>query len=137
MARTLAIVMRHEVRDAGDLVVRLRTAQRLLGDVFMGHGLDHVRPGDEHVTGFGGHQREVSDGWRVDRAARAGTENRRYLRHHSRRQRIAQEDVGVSRERDDALLNARAAGIVETDDGRADAHGHVHHFHNLCGICFR
>ena len=35
------------------------------------------------------------------------------------RQHVAQEDVGVARERAHALLNARAAGVVEADDGRA------------------
>jgi hypothetical protein len=34
-------------------------------------------------------------------------------------ERVAQEDVGVAGERLDALLDARAARVVEADDGRA------------------
>ncbi len=49
---------------------------------------------------------------------------------------VAQEDVGVTGERHHAFLNARAAGVVEADDGSADAHGHVHHLDDLGGVGF-
>ena len=53
------------------------------------------------------------------------------------RQRVAQEDIGVSGERDDAFLDARAAGVVQPDDGRADLHGHVHDLDDFGGVGFR
>src|SRR6185503_6971101 len=34
----------------------------------------------------------------------------------------------------DALLDAGAAAVVQTDDGRADLHRHVHHLANLLGV---
>ncbi len=50
------------------------------------------------------------------------------------RERVAQKDIGVAGERDDALLDARAARIVQPDDRRADAHGGVHDGDDLGGI---
>ena len=49
-----------------------------------------------------------------------GPEDRADLRHDAGRERVAQEDVGVAGERLDALLDARAARVVEPDDRRAD-----------------
>lgn len=47
---------------------------------------------------------------------------------------VAQEDVGVSGEADDAFLDAGAAGVVDADDGGAVAHGHVHDFDDFFGV---
>ena len=49
-------------------------------------------------------------------------------------ERVAQEDVGVAGERLDALLDARAARVVEADDRRADLHREVHHLADLLGV---
>ena len=54
-----------------------------------------------------------------------------------RGQGVAQEDIGVAAQRQHALLNARAAGIVETDDGRAVLHGMVHDLADLLRVGFR
>ena len=80
------------------------------------------------------HDREVGDGRRVDRSAGARTHDDRELGDDSRGQRVAQEDVGISTERGDALLDARPAGIVEADDRRADAHRQVHDLADLLGV---
>ena len=77
---------------------------------------------------------EVGDRRRIDRAAGARAEDRRDLRHDARGQRVAQEDVGVAAERDDAFLDARAAGVVEADDRRAVPHREVHHLADLLGV---
>ena len=58
----------------------------------------------------------------------------RQLRHDPGRQRVAQEDVGVAAERDDAFLDPRAAGVVEPDDRRADLHRQVHDLADLLGV---
>jgi hypothetical protein len=65
------------------------------------------------------------DGRAVDGPARARPHDATDLRDDSGGERVAQEDVGVAAEADDALLYARAARIVEPDDGRADAHREV------------
>jgi hypothetical protein len=49
---------------------------------------------------------------------------------------VAIKDLGVTAETDDALLNARTAGIVDPDHRRARAHGQIHHLTNLLGIHF-
>ncbi len=115
-AQAVGVVGRDEVPHAADGVVGHRAAQLFLGHVFVGDGLDHVRAGHEHVAGVRDHEDEVGDGGRVDRAARARAHDGRDLRHHAARERVAQENIRVARQRDDAFLNARAAGIVQADD---------------------
>src|SRR4030095_11788516 len=59
------------------------------------------------------------------------------LRHHAGGQRVAEKDVGVAAERDDALLNPGAAGVVEPDDRRAHLHRQVHYLDDLGGVRLR
>ena len=134
---TVAIVLGREVRDAARRVVGHRAAERFLGDLFVGDRLDHVGAGHEHVARVLDHDGEIGDRGRVDGAAGAGSHDRRDLRHDARRQRVAQEDVGVAAERDDAFLNARAAGIVQADDRRTQLERQVHDLDDLGGVGFR
>ena len=46
-------------------------------------------------------------------------------------QHVAQEDVAVAAEAGDALLDARAAGVVDADDGRAGLEREVHDLRHL------
>ena len=55
----------------------------------------------------------------------------------ARGQRVAQEDVGVAAERHHAFLNARAAGVVQADDRRAQLQRQVHDLDDLGGVGFR
>src|SRR4029078_11375828 len=84
-----------------------------------GHDLDHLRAGDEHVALPGDDEDEVGDGRRVERAAGARTGYDADLRDDRARANVAIEDVRVAGERDHALLDPRAAGIVDADDGAA------------------
>ena len=83
-------------------------AQLLLGDLLVGHGLDDVGAGHEHVAGVLHHEDEVGDGGGVDGAAGAGAQDGRDLGHDAGGQGVAQEDVGVAAEGGHALLDARA-----------------------------
>ena len=130
----LAVVVRHEVGYAGDLVVGGGSAEGVFGDVFVEDGLDDVGAGDEHVAGLLGHQGEVGDGGGVDGSAGAGAEDGGDLRDDSAGEGVAEEDVGVAGEGDDAFLDAGAAGVVEADDGGADAEGGVHDLDDLGGV---
>jgi hypothetical protein len=85
----------------------------------VGHRLDDVGTGDEHVGGVADHQIEVGDRGRVDSATRTGSEDRGDLGDHAGGQRVAEEDVRVAAEGGNAFLDARAAGVVEADDRRA------------------
>ena len=125
---------RREMGDAAAGRVGERAAEPLRVDVLVGHRLHDVRSGDEHVARALDHDREVGDGRRVDRSPGARPHDHRELRDDARGERVAQEDVGVSAERDDALLDPRAAGIVEPDDRRADAHRQVHDLADLLGV---
>ena len=103
----------------------------------MRHGLDDVRPGDEHVRGVARHENKIGDRGRIDGAAGARPHDRADLRNHSARQRVAQKNIRVARERPHALLNARAARIIQADDGRAIAHRQVHDLADFQGVGFR
>ena len=123
-----------EVRHPGGRAVRLGAAQLLRGDRLVRHRLDDVRARDEHVRGVPHHEDEVRDRGRVDGAARARSHDRGDLRHDARGERVAQEDVGVARQGDDALLDARPAGVVEPDDRHAGLHREVHHLADLARV---
>ncbi len=103
----------------------------------MGHGADDIRAGDEHVGGLVDHEDEIGDGGRVDGAPGAWSHDGGELRHYTRSQRIAEEDVRVAGERDHALLNAGATGIVQPNDGRTHSHGGIHDLDDLGGVRFR
>ena len=111
--------------------MRSRAAELLLRHLLTGHGLHDVGAGDEHVRRSLRHQHEVRDRGRIHSAARARPEDERDLRHHAGRLDVPPEDLGVTRERDDALLDPRPARVVDPDDGAADLQGHVHHLADL------
>ena len=125
------LVGAHVVRDAGLGVVRARAAEVLEGDVLAGDRLDDVGAGDEHVRGLVDHHGEVGDRGGVDRATGARAHDQRDLRDHAGGVHVAAEDLAVEAERDHALLDARAAGVVEPDDGAADLHREVHDLDDL------
>ena len=128
------VVLDGEVGDAALLVVRHRAAERFLRHVLVRDRLDDVGAGDEHVARLLHHDDEVGDRRRVDRAAGARAHDRGDLRHHAGGERVAQEDVGVAAERHHAFLDARAAGVVQADDRRADLHRQVHDLADLGGV---
>ena len=112
-------------------VVGHRPAQLLELDLLAGDRLDHLGAGDEHVRGLLDHEDEVGHRRRVDGAARARPHDRRDLRDHPGALDVADEDVAVGAERDDALLDPRAAGVVEADHRRPDLRGQVHDLAHL------
>ena len=104
-----------------------RAAELLMGHRLVGDGPDHVRAGDIHEGGVLHHEDEVGHRRRIDRAPRAWPHDDRDLRHDAGSQHIALEHLGIAAERGDALLYARAAGVVQAHDRRADLHRPVHH----------
>ena len=132
----LDIVLERIVGDAGLGRVRHRAAQRFLRHHLVGHRLHHVGAGDEHVARILHHEDEVGHRRRIDRAARARAHDQADLRHHARREHVALEHLGIAAEARDALLNPRAARIVEPDHRRADLHRQVHHLADLLRVAF-
>ena len=102
-----------------------RAAEFFRGDDLVGDGLHHVGAGDEHVAGVLHHEDEVGHRRRIDVAAGAGPHDHGDLRDHAGGDHVAAEHVGIARERGDAFLDARAAGIVQPDDRRPRLHRHV------------
>ena len=88
-------------------------------------------PGDEHLRDFLGHQDEIGDRRRVDGTAGAGSRDQAQLRDDAAGLDVAPKDFGITAERNDALLNARAAGIVDPDHRRTGAHRQIHYFADL------
>ena len=125
------LVLGGEVGDPRLRVVGHRPAQLLELDLLAGDRLDHLGAGDEHVRGLLDHEDEVGHRRRVDGAARARAHDRRDLRDHPGALDVADEDVAVGAERDDALLDPRPAGVVEPDHRRPDLRGEVHDLAHL------
>src|SRR4029434_2636035 len=59
------------------------------------------------------------------------------LRDGARGERVAKENVGIAGERRDAFLDARATGVIQTNDRRAHLHRQIHDLHDLRGVGFR
>jgi hypothetical protein len=117
--------------------VGARAAQLLGRDDLVGHGFDHVGPGDKHVGGIAHHEDEVGHGRRIDRAAGAGAHDHGNLRDNARRLDIAPEHFRIAGQGGDALLDTGAAAVVEADHRRAVAHRHVHDLADLLRMRFR
>ncbi len=133
----LGFVGSGQVRDAADRRVHRCAAEVLPVDVLVSDRSHDIRSGHEHVARALDHDRHVCDRRGVDGPTGTRTHDQRDLRDDPRGQRVAQEDVGVSTERDDALLDARPAGVVEPDDRRADLHRQVHDLADLLGMRLR
>ena len=106
-------------------------AELLEAHVLARDRLHHVGAGDEHVRRLLDHEHEVGDRGRVDRPARARPHHERDLRHDPGGLHVAPEDLRVARERDDALLDPRAARVVDPDHRAAVLHRHVHDLADL------
>src|SRR6266446_10271777 len=123
--------------NAGDAIVSHRTAKLFLRYVLVCHRLDNVGSRDEHVRRVLDHDVKVGDCRTVNRTAGAWSKDATDLRHHAAGQRVAQKNISITAETDDAFLNARAAGIIQSDDRSADFHRKIHHFANFFRVSFR
>ncbi len=81
--------------------------------------------GDEHVARVAHHEDEVGHRRRIDVAAGARPHDHRNLRDDAGRQHVALEHLAIAAERRDAFLDARAAGVEQTDDRSPVLHRHV------------
>ena len=133
-AQGVFVVLGLEVGDAAQDVMRFRSAQLLHRHLFVGHGLDDVGAGDEHVARVAGHDDEVGDGGGIDRPAGAGPQDGGDLGNDARGEDVPQEDVGIAGQAGHALLDPRPARVIEPDDGRAGLHGQVHDLDDLAGV---
>ena len=131
----MVVVFGDEVNHAGVGHVRFRAAQLFGRHAFAGDALDDRRAGDEHL-GLAGLDDEIGQGGAVGRAARAGAADQRNLRHRAREHHVRVKDLAVAGKGIDAFLNARAARIVDEDEGRAGLQGLLHDLRHLDGMDF-
>ena len=124
----------HQMRHAAAGGMRGRAAELFERNVLSGDRLDDLGTRDEHLRDPFGHDDEIGDRGRVDGAARARPGDQADLRNHAARHHVAPEDLGISAERNDALLNARAAGIVDADHRRASPQREIHHLADLLRV---
>ena len=115
----VGLVLGQVVRDTGLGVVRARAAELLERDVLAGHGLHDVGAGDEHLAGLVDHDDEVGQRGGVDVPTGGRAHDQRDLRDDAGGVHVALEDLAVEAEGDHALLDARAAALVDADDGAA------------------
>ena len=127
----VVLVGAHVVGIARLGVVRPGAAELLEADLLAGDRLDDVGSGDEHVRGLVDHDGEVGDGGGVDGTTSTGAHDEGDLRHDAAGHDIAVEDLAVEAERDHALLDAGATGVVDADDRAADLHRKVHDLDDL------
>ena len=116
--------------------MRNRTTQIFLSHNLIRHRLHDVRTSHEHIARVFHHEDEVGHCRRIDRTAGARPHDKAQLRHDAAGEHIALEHFGIAAERSHALLNARAAAVVQADDRRADLHRHVHHLADLLRVAF-
>ncbi len=119
--------------DAGLDVVHLGATERVERHVLARGHANHLGSGDEHITDLVDHEGEVGDRGRVDRAARARSEDQAQLRDEAAGFHVAPEDFRVARQRDDPLLDPSAAGVVDPDDGNPVAQREIHDLDHLLG----
>ena len=122
------------VRVARGGVVHPGAAQVLHADVLAGDGLDDVRAGDEHLRGAVDHHHEVGQRGGVDVAAGRRAHDQRDLRDDAGGLHVAVEDVAVQAEGDHALLDARAAALVDADQRAAGLEREVLHLDDLLAV---
>src|SRR5690606_10601501 len=76
----------------------------------------------------------VGDGRRIHRTSCAGPHHYADLRYDTTSRRVAVKDVRVTPEGSNALLNASATRVVDTDDGSAHPHRQVHDLADLGSV---
>ena len=130
----VVLVLGQVVGHAGLGVVRARAAQLLEGDLLAGDGLHDVRAGDEHLAGLVDHDDEVGERGGVDVPAGGRAHHQGDLRDDAGGVHVALEDLAVEAEGDHALLDARAAALVDADDRAAVLHREVEDLDDLLAV---
>ena len=113
------------------------TAELFVSHVFACHGFDHIWSCDVHLPDSLYHEDEVCHGGRIDCAPGARAGDNGDLRNYTGSEGVAAEDLTVSCERVDALLNPRASGVVDAYYGSTDACCVVHDFCDFLGSNLR
>ncbi len=112
--------------NSAQLVVGHRSTQLLESYIFACYSFDHIRSCDEHMAGLLDHEDEVGKGRGIDSPTSTRTHDGAYLGHYTGSQRVAQEDICVATQANHPFLDSRTTGVVDADNRRTVACGHVH-----------
>ena len=123
-----------EVGVAALGVVGHGAAEFFTGDFFAGDGLDDRGAGDVHDAGALHHEDVVGERRAVDGSSGGGAGDDRELGDDSAADGVAVEDVSVSVERVDCLLDTGSAAVVDAHHGASGGQGEVHDLADLGGV---
>ena len=123
-----------KMRYAGGRRVDARAAQLLEAHILVRNRFHHVGPGDEHVADSLDHEHEVRDRGRVDGTARARAQDGADLGNDTGGHRVSPEQLGISAERRDSLLDPSTSGIVQADHRRSVSNREIYHLADLLGV---
>ena len=111
-------------------------AQVFLAHFFAGHGLDHFRPGDEHLGIPLHHVNEIGQRRAVYSTAGAGSHDGRNLGDHTGSQGILFEHLAKAGQGIGGFLDPGTAGIFHSHDGSTGLQRHGLDLGNLVGVHF-
>ena len=109
------------------------TAELLLRDVFTRYGLDNLRTSEEHVARTLAHDIEVREGGRINSTTSTRAEDSRDLRNDTRGKDVVLEDVTITTEGIDPLLDTSTTRVVEADHWGSHLHSELHDLADLGG----
>jgi len=132
----LDVVVAGQIGHAAAAGVGAGTPEFFGRDFFVRHGFDHFGAGDEHVAAVFDHEDKVGHGGRIHRPAGARPHDQADLRDHAAGADVALKHLGVAAQRGHALLDARAARVVQADHRHPHLHGLVHDFADFFGVGF-
>ncbi len=133
-SQAVFVVSCEKLRYAADGIVSIRASKIFLRHVFVSDGFDDVGACHKHVTGFVDHKNKIGERGRIHSTAGARPHNGGDLRNNSARESVAQKDIRVTGQRDNALLDPRASRIVQADDRRAGFQRQIHDFHDFLRV---
>ncbi len=125
------VILEGGISHGGLFRVGRGAAQFFGGHLFIGHGLDHIRAGHEHVRAILDHEDKVGHRRTVDSASCTGAHDHADLRHNTRGLNVALEHLAIACKAVDTFLNTGTAGIVDPDHRRAVFNGHIHDLADL------
>ena len=112
------------------------TTELLLCNVFTRYGLDDLRTSEEHIASTLAHDIEVREGRRIYSTTSTRAEDSRDLRNDTRGKDVILEDVTITTEGIDPLLDTSTTRVVEADHWGSHLHSELHDLADLRGEHF-
>src|SRR5215472_19203374 len=121
------------MHNTGAIHLGAGPAEIFCTDVLPGYLLDHLWPGDEHLSALGLNN-EISQRRTVRRTACARAANNRNLGNAAREHDVVVEDACVPGQTVSSFLHPRPAGIINEDEWAAGLQRELHHVRDLGAV---